>query len=93
MYIYICVCVSIYIYIYTYYIYIYIYPDLPRNVRNVIVRLPHPRSGDSQDQEIIYNDLKDKETLFTFMFMFRYFCLEIFFLYKYTNCLKPNNNI
>ena len=28
-----------------------------------------------------------------FMFMFRYFCLDIFFLYKYTNKLKPNYNI
>ena len=30
------------------YIYIYIYINLPVNV---IVRLPHPRSGDSQCQE------------------------------------------
>ena len=30
------------------YIYIYIYINLPVNV---IVRLPHPRSGDSQGQE------------------------------------------
>ena len=35
-------------YIYTYiYIYIYIHINLPVNA---IVRLPHPRSGDSQDR-------------------------------------------
>ena len=31
-----------------YYVYIYIYTNLPVNA---IVRLPHPRSGDSQGQE------------------------------------------
>ena len=38
-----------YIYKYIYiYIYICMYPNLPRNV---IVTLPHPRSGDSRGQE------------------------------------------
>ena len=48
-YIYIYVYIYIYIYIYIYNpMYIYIHTNLPVNV---IVRLPHPQSGDSQGQE------------------------------------------
>ena len=43
----------IYIYIYIY-IFIYIYINLPVNV---IVRLPHPRSRDSQGHETFQNPL------------------------------------
>ena len=52
----------IYIYIYIYifsYMYIQIYANLPVNV---IVRLPHPRSGDSQGQETFLASSADKET-------------------------------
>ena len=41
------------------YIYIYIYTDLPVNA---IVRLPHPRSGDSQGQETFLAPSADKQT-------------------------------
>ena len=52
--------IYIYIYIYIYlYIYIYIYTDLPVNV---IVRLSHPRSGDSQGQEKFLAPSADKQT-------------------------------
>ena len=40
------------------YIYIYIYTDLPVNV---ILRLPHPRSGDSQGQEKFLAPSADKQ--------------------------------
>ena len=50
----------IYIYIYIFiYIYIYAYINLPVNV---IVRLPHPRSGDSHGQEIFLAPHADKQT-------------------------------
>ena len=39
--------------------YIYIYTNLPVNV---IVRLPHPRSGDSQGQETFLAPSADKQT-------------------------------
>ena len=57
---YVCICVYIYIYIHIYniYIYIYIYITLPVNV---IVRLPHPRSGDSQGQETFLAPSADKQ--------------------------------
>ena len=45
-----------YIYIY---IYIYIYTNLPVNA---IVRLPHPRRGDSQGQETFLAPSADKQT-------------------------------
>ena len=49
IYIYIYIFKYIYLNIYIYiYIYIFIYTNLPVNV---IVRLPHPRSGDSHSQE------------------------------------------
>ena len=52
--------VNIYIYIYIFsYMYIHIYGNLPVNV---IVRLPHPRSGDSQDQETFLAPSADKKT-------------------------------
>ena len=38
-------------YIYIIYVYIYIYILYTNLPVNVIVRLPHPRSGDSQDQK------------------------------------------
>ena len=41
------------------YIYIYIYANLPVNA---IVRLPHPRRGDSQDQETFLAPSADKQT-------------------------------
>ena len=41
------------------YIYIYIYTNLPVDV---IVRLPHPRSGDSQGQETFLAPSADKQT-------------------------------
>ena len=47
---------SIYIYIY---IYIYIHTTL---LVNAIVRLPHPRSGDSKGQETFLAPSTDKET-------------------------------
>ena len=65
------ICVYLYIYIYIYiYIYMYIYleridivynkfTNLPVNV---IVRLPHPRSGDSQGQETFLAPSADKQT-------------------------------
>ena len=52
----------IYIYIYTntqIYKYIQIYTNLPVDV---IVRLPHPRSGDSQGQEMFLAPSTDKQT-------------------------------
>ena len=63
----VCVCIYVviwlYIYIYIYYIfsymYIHIYANLPVNV---IVRLPHPRSGDSQGQETFLAPSPDKQT-------------------------------
>ena len=51
MYVYMCLYDWIYIYVYIYiyiYIHIHIYSNLPVNV---IVRLPHSWSGDSQGQE------------------------------------------
>ena len=45
-----------YIYIY---IYIYIYTNLPVNT---IIRLPYPRSGDSQGQETFLALSADKQT-------------------------------
>ena len=51
--------IYIYIYIYIYNIYIYIYANLPVNA---IVRLPHPRSGDSQGQETFLAPPADKQT-------------------------------
>ena len=48
------------IYIYIYYIYIlHTYTNLPVNA---IVRLPHPRSGDSQGQETFLAPSADKQT-------------------------------
>ena len=48
------------IYIYNIYIiYIYIHTNLPVNA---IVRLPHPRSGDSQGQETFLAPSGDKQT-------------------------------
>ena len=47
-----------YMYIYIY-IYIYICTNLPVNA---IVRLPHPRSGDSQGQEMFLAPSADKQT-------------------------------
>ena len=41
------------------YIYIYIHTNLPVNA---IVRLPHPRSGDSQGQETFLAPSADKQT-------------------------------
>ena len=41
------------------YIYIYIYTNLPVDA---IVRLPHPRSGDSQGQETFLAPSADKQT-------------------------------
>ena len=58
----ICKYIYIYMYIYIYifsYMYIQIYANLPVNV---IVRLPHPRSGDSQGQETFLASSADKET-------------------------------
>ena len=49
-------CIYIYIYIC---IYIYIHTNLPVNA---IVRLPHPRSGDSQGQETFLAPSADKQT-------------------------------
>ena len=45
--------------VYYIYIYIYIYTNLPVNA---IVRLPHPRSGDSQGQETLLAPSADKQT-------------------------------
>ena len=45
--------------LYIYKLYIYIYTNLPVNV---IVRLPHPRSGDSQVQEMLLVHSADKQT-------------------------------
>ena len=53
---------NIYIYIYTntqIYKYIQIYTNLPVDV---IVRLPHPRSGDSQGQEMFLAPSADNQT-------------------------------
>ena len=48
------ICISIYMYIY-----IYLYINLPVNV---IVKLSHPRSGDSQGQETFLAPSADKQT-------------------------------
>ena len=59
-YIYIYICIYIYIYILIFsYMYIHIYANLPVNV---IVRLPHPRSRDSQGQETFLAPSADKQT-------------------------------
>ena len=47
------------IYIHIYNIYTYIYINLPDNI---IVRLPHPRSGHSQGQETFLAPSADKQT-------------------------------
>ena len=49
----------VFIYILYIYIYIYIYTNLPVNV---IVRLSHPRSGYSQDQETFLASSADEQT-------------------------------
>ena len=49
----------IYMYSYTVYVYIYIYANLPVNV---IARLPHFRSGDSQGQKAFLASSADKQT-------------------------------
>ena len=56
--------IYIYIYMYIYiYIYIYIHVCIYTNLPiNVIVRLPHPRSGDSQSQETFLAPSADKQT-------------------------------
>ena len=41
------------------YMYLHIYANLPVNV---IVKLPHPRSGDSQSQEMFLAPSDDKQT-------------------------------
>ena len=41
------------------YMYLHIYANLPVNV---IVKLPHPRSGDSQGQETFLAPSADKQT-------------------------------
>ena len=57
---YLSIYLSIYIYIYIYiYVCVYIFTNLPVNV---IVRLPHPRSGDSQGQETFLAPSANKET-------------------------------
>ena len=50
-----------YIYIYMFYIYIYIYVHTKLPV-NAIVRLPRPRSRDSQGQETFLARSADKQT-------------------------------
>ena len=57
IYIYIYIYICIYIYIYNIYIYI-----SSKFTRNVIVRLPHPRSGYSQGQETFLAASADKQT-------------------------------
>ena len=53
-------CFYVYMYEYIYiYVYIYIYTNLPMDV---IFRLPHPRSGDSQGQETFLAPSADKQT-------------------------------
>ena len=47
------------LYVYIIYIYIYIYTNLPVNA---IVRLPHPRSVDSQGQETFLAPPTDNQT-------------------------------
>ena len=52
----------VYIYMYIYiciYIYIYIYTNLPVSA---IVRIPHPRSGDSYGQETFLAPSADRQT-------------------------------
>ena len=44
--------------------YIYIYTNLPVNA---IVRLPHPRSGDSQGQETFLAPSADKQTRYIYL--------------------------
>ena len=50
-----------YIYIYIY-IYIYTYNIYTNLLRNVIVTLSHPRSGDSQGQKTFLAHYADKQT-------------------------------
>ena len=47
------------VYIYIIYIYVYIHSNLPVDV---IVKIPHPRSGDSQGQETFLAPSADKPT-------------------------------
>ena len=44
------------------YIYIYIYIYIYKFIKNAIVRLPHPWSGDSQGQETFLAPPADKQT-------------------------------
>ena len=62
------------IYIYTYiYIYIQIYTNLPVNV---IARLSHPRSRDSQGQETFLAPSADNQTrIYTYAYVYVYMCV------------------
>ena len=58
VYIYIFIYIYIYVYIYIFiYIYIYIYKN---SLVNAIIRIPHTRSGDNQDQETFLAPSGDK---------------------------------
>ena len=62
----------IYIYIYIY-IYIQIYTNLPVNV---IARLSHPRSRDSQGQETFLAPSADNQTrIYTYVYVYVYMCV------------------
>ena len=70
---------KVYIYIY---IYIYIYTNLPVDV---IVRLPHPRSGDSQGQETFLAPSADKQTrnydnIYIYIYIYMYIYIYILFM-------------
>ena len=79
----------IYTYIYTYhilykyiylsyiiYIYIYIYIQIYTNLPvNVIARLPHPRSRDSQGQETFLAPSADNQTrIYTYVYVYMCVC-------------------
>ena len=71
-------------------IYIYIYTNLQVNA---IVRLPHPRSGDSQGQETcitVYTCIT-AYTVHINHIIIRYNFLPFLYLLKLSIYLKPNN--
>ena len=62
------------------YIYIYIYTNLPVNT---IVRLPHPRSGDSQGQETFLVPSVQYIHIYTYIYIYILYILYIIYIYIY----------
>ena len=68
------------------YIYIYIYTILPVNA---IVRIPHPRNGDSQDQETFLGPSADNQTricIYMHLYVYTYIYIYInIYVYVYAS--------